>query len=297
MCAALLTGDCCWDYDLTCKTPRIDIITPSTADTAAAGVLLTITGTWFNDYVNATVSYVTVGSNICAYNPANPSHKWQTTAGNGIVAWTDPTSGYPLVATIVCSLPPGAGINQLVTVYTLGKLFAGVNSKTQWGAPTYGVKSSTCPSCVIIRLSYNGPSLANVQASTSTMLTAGGTLVTITGTGLGYNTTAALTVNITMYTGVVVSYSWAMNSGSSTGNSIVAWTQNTVSASALGSVVIVMPAGQGTQIPISVTVQGQTSITPVYVNYNPPYISSIAGNTAGQCNTTGGNIITIMVCA
>lgn len=37
-------GDCCWDYDLTCKTPRISQVTPPNVDSSAAGSIVTLTG-------------------------------------------------------------------------------------------------------------------------------------------------------------------------------------------------------------------------------------------------------------
>jgi hypothetical protein len=267
--------------------PSVAAISPASGPTTG-GTVITIMGSNFG-----TFGSVTLGGSACAIG------EWTQ---SGIICTNPPGQGanLPLVVTVsglssqsnpqfsydapsIASISPASGPTTGGTVITISGSSFGVSGSVTLGGSACAIadwtqsriictnppgQGANVPLVVTVsgqssqsnpQFSYDAPSVASISPATGP--TTGGTVITISGSSFGVSGSVTL-------------------GGSAC--AIGDWTQSRI--------ICTNPPGQGANVPLIVTVSGQSSQVNSQFSYNAPSVASISPATGP---TTGGTVITI----
>lgn len=267
--------------------PKISSISP-TGDTTAGGATLTVSGSSFGpkgavtlDGTNCPVISWTDSAITCTVPAGQGKNLPLVVTAGGQTANTDSFSYY---APVITSIAPGEDSTQGGSLLTISGTNFGLSGTVKLDYPTCSVTSwdhgrITCtvppgegahlPLVVTVSgqtttnnsFSYSPPVISSVSPLTGP--TGGGTTIRIRGTNFGENLSGrdrvALGGNLCPY---------------------VTWNYT--------NIICIIPSGQGTNLPLVVTVNGQEVTT--QFSYSAPSITSVSPMTGP---TTGGTSLTI----
>ncbi|QDK77941.1 T9SS type A sorting domain-containing protein [Spirosoma sp. KCTC 42546] len=264
--------------------PTITVITPASGPTTG-GITLTLMGTNFG-VQSASVSIGGQAASVSAQSstqlvvtsPAGQAGAQPVVVTVGGQVSNSVSFSYVAVAPTLTSLIPNHGSTSGGTSLTLTGTNLGSNSQVSISGVTAPVTASYSTTAVVVispagqgldqtvvltsggqfsnslSFDYDAPTITSITPNHGS--TSGGTSLTLVGTSFGFTGSVTIGGNVA-----------------------------TTSARSHTSIVVTLPAGQGTNLPVFITVAGQASSSSVFFNYHAPMLTAISpinGPTSGS---------------